>query len=165
MPAWNLSDDALAQAPVIRDARRDDVAAIVELYRSDERSQKHDHAPGAPVPAGYYEVFDAIERDARNRLLVVEVGGVAVGSFQVTLLLDMTPDARENLLVENVIVAAPLRGRGIGEAMMRWAIDEGRRLGCSRVQLTSRETRADAHRFYERLGFEASHRGFRYVLD
>ena len=136
----------------------------VELYRSDERSQKHDNLPGAPVPAGYYTVFDAIERDARNRLLVAELGGTVVGSFQATLLLDMTPDARDNMLIENVIVAAPLRGHGIGEAMMRWAVDEARRLGCARVQLTSRGTRPDAHRFYERLGFEASHVGFRYVI-
>jgi GNAT superfamily N-acetyltransferase len=149
---------------VIRDARREDVAAIVELYRSDELSRKHDNAPGAAVPDGYYAVFDAIQRDTRNRLLVAEVEGVVAGSFQITLLPDMTPDARDNMLVENVIVGAELRGRRVGEAMMRWAIDEARRLGCSRVQLTSRDTRPDAHRFYERLGFTSSHRGFRYVL-
>ena len=75
MTSWIVPEDVLGQAPLIRDARREDVGAIVELYRSDERSQKHDNLPGAPVPAGYYTVFDAIERDARNRLLVAELGG------------------------------------------------------------------------------------------
>jgi len=61
-------------------------------------------------------------------------------------------------------VASDARRRGIGEAMMRFAIDEARRRGCHRVQLTSNKRRRDAHRFYERLGFVASHEGFRLAL-
>jgi len=63
--------------------------------------------------------------------------------------------------VENVIVAPAFRSQGIGEAMMRWAIEEARRRGCFRIQLTSNKVRTRAHRFYERLGFVASHEGMK----
>jgi GNAT superfamily N-acetyltransferase len=60
-----------------------------------------------------------------------------------------------------VIVEPSFRGRGIGEAMMRWAIGEARRRGCFRIQLTSNKVRKRAHRFYERLDFVASHEGMK----
>lgn len=63
-----------------------------------------------------------------------------------------------------MIVEPSLRGQGIGEAMMRWAIDEARRRGCFRVQLTSNKVRKRAHAFYERLGFVASHEGMKLSL-
>jgi len=66
--------------------------------------------------------------------------------------------------VESVHVASDLRRRGIGEAMMRHAIEEARRRGCHRLQLTSNKRRVDAHRFYTRLGFVQSHEGFKLPL-
>lgn len=145
---------------MMRDARREDVARIVELYRQPDGSTKHERV-GDTVADGYYVAFEAIEADARNRLMVAELDGVVVGTFQLTRLPDMTPDGRDNLLIENVVVDVALRVSGIGSSMMRWAIEEGQRLGCARVQLTSNKRRADAHRFYERLGFVRSHEGFR----
>ncbi|HEX4512917.1 MAG TPA: GNAT family N-acetyltransferase, partial [Polyangiaceae bacterium] len=68
------------------------------------------------------------------------------------------------MLVEAVHVQESERNRGIGETMMRFAIDEARRRGCQRVQLTSNKKRTDAHRFYERLGFTRSHEGFKLML-
>jgi GNAT superfamily N-acetyltransferase len=44
---------------------------------------------------------------------------------------------------------------------MRHAIEEARRAGCYKVSLTSNKRRADAHRFYQRLGFRAASEGFR----
>ncbi|MBI5289884.1 MAG: GNAT family N-acetyltransferase [Chloroflexi bacterium] len=148
----------------MRDARREDLPRIVALYRTDELTRKHKGAADAEVEPGYYAVFDAIERDHRNRLLVAEAGGVIAGSFQLTLVPDMQPDGRDVAIVENVIVDAAARGRGIGSAMMRWAVDEARRHGCSQVKLTSSRTRVGAHRFYERLGFEPTHVGFKILL-
>jgi GNAT superfamily N-acetyltransferase len=68
------------------------------------------------------------------------------------------------MLVENVVVDAAMRRHGIGERMMAWAIEEARRLGCDRLQLTSNASNTDAHRFYDRLGLTASHRGYRLPL-
>jgi GNAT superfamily N-acetyltransferase len=67
-------------------------------------------------------------------------------------------------MVESVVVDAELRGRGVGETMMRWAMDEARRRGCTMLHLTSNKDRTDAHRFYERLGFAKSHEGLRITL-
>jgi GNAT superfamily N-acetyltransferase len=66
--------------------------------------------------------------------------------------------------IEAVRVREDYRGRRLGEALVTWAIDEGRRRGCALVQLTSDKSRHDAHRFYERLGFAASHEGMKLAL-
>jgi GNAT superfamily N-acetyltransferase len=66
--------------------------------------------------------------------------------------------------IENVIVDPAARSLGVGAAMMGWAIDEARRRGCIRVQLTTNKARKRAHRFYERLGFTASHEGMKLAL-
>lgn len=68
-------------------------------------------------------------------------------------------------IIEAVRVARGVRGTGLGTELIAWAIDESGRLGCSLVQLTSDASRTDAHRFYERLGFTASHVGFKLHLD
>ena len=165
MTSWIVSEDVLARVPIIRDARRDDVPRIVELFHTDEPTSKHTAAADAPPADGYYATFDAIECDPRNRLLVAEVGGIVAGTFQLTLVPDMGPSGAERAIVENVIVHSAARNRGIGAAMMRWAIDEAKRLSCSKVSLTSGKKRKDAHRFYARLGFTASHEGFAIYLE
>jgi GNAT superfamily N-acetyltransferase len=163
MPSWVVSEE-LPVVELIRDANRADVPRIVALYRTDELTRKHHAAAGAEVEPGYYAAFDAIDGDARNRMLVAEAGGVIVGAFQLTFVPDMQPDGRDVAIIENVIVDGAARGRGIGAAMMRWAVDESRRRGCSQVKLTSNKQRAEAHRFYGRLGFEATHEGFKLLL-
>jgi GNAT superfamily N-acetyltransferase len=161
MPSWVVSEDVLSQAIAMRDARRDDVPRIVALYRTDELTRKHHAESDAAVEPGYYAAFDAIESDPRNRLLVAEADGAIVGAFQLTYIPDMQPDGRDVAMIENVIVDGAKRGRGIGSAMMRWAVVEARQRGCSQLKLTSNVARKDAHRFYERLGFEPSHVGFK----
>jgi GNAT superfamily N-acetyltransferase len=152
------------RALIVRDAARDEVPAIVALYRTDELTRKHAHASPSEVETGYYTAFDMIASDARNRLLVAVTAGEIVGSFQLTYVPDMQPDGREVAIVENVIVHAKSRGSGIGAAMMRWAVETARARNCSQVKLTSSKKRADAHRFYARLGFEATHEGFKLLL-
>lgn len=58
-------------------------------------------------------------------------------------------------------MAADARGHRIGEALVDWAIDRARDRGCRLIQLTTDRSREDAHRFYARLGFEASHLGMK----
>ncbi|HEY2098319.1 MAG TPA: GNAT family N-acetyltransferase, partial [Pseudonocardia sp.] len=66
--------------------------------------------------------------------------------------------------IESVRVHRELRGRRLGEFMIRWAIEEAGRRGCVMVQLTTDRSRTDAHRFYERLGFVSSHEGMKLLL-
>jgi GNAT superfamily N-acetyltransferase len=63
-----------------------------------------------------------------------------------------------------VRVRSDLRSRGIGEALLRWAVDELRARGCAVAQLTTDKLRLDAHRFYPRLGWVQSHEGFKIQL-
>jgi len=148
----------------VRDATREDLPRIVALYRTDELTRKHGDDTGAEIEPGYYAAFEAIESDPRNQLLVAEVAGVIIGSFQLTYVPDMQPDGREVAIIENVMVDASARGTGVGSGMMRWAVKEARSHGCSQVKLTSNTKRADAQRFYERLGFEPTHVGFKILL-
>ena len=164
MKAGTNASDALTQNLQIRDAHGDDVPRIVALYRTDELTRKHISGDVAQIEPGYYAAFEAIDGDSRNRLLVAETGGIIVGSFQLTYVPDMQPDGREVAMIENVIVDGARRGQSIGSEMMRWAVEEARRHGCSQVKLTSSTKRADAHRFYERLGFQPTHVGFKILL-
>jgi GNAT superfamily N-acetyltransferase len=155
----------MADSPVtVRVATRADVPSIVALYRTDELTRKHGSDETAVIEPGYYAAFDAIAADPRNRLLLAEHEGEIAGSFQLTFVPDMQPDGREVAIVENVIVDGARRSAGIGSAMMLWAVEEARRAGCSQVKLTSNNKRGDAHRFYERLGFEPTHTGFKILL-
>jgi GNAT superfamily N-acetyltransferase len=148
----------------VREATREDIPRIVALYRTDELTRKHSSTAETAVEDGYYAAFDAIALDPRNHLFVAEAAHGIVGSFQLTYIPDMQPDGRDVALVENVIVDSAARGGGVGSAMMRWAVEEARRRGCSQVKLTSNAKREDAHRFYARLGFEPTHVGFKILL-
>ena len=116
-------------------------------------------APAAPVLER--EALAKIADDPDNALMVAEQEGSVVGAFHLTMIQYVANRGGRVAQVENVIVEPAFRGRGIGEAMMRWAIGEACRRGCFRIQLTSNKVRKRAHRFYERLGFVASHEGMK----
>jgi GNAT superfamily N-acetyltransferase len=149
---------------VLRDARRGEVAAIVKMLADDELGRAREEI-GDPLPAPYYEAYEEIGRDPNNRLLVAEVRGEIVGTLQLTFIRGLSRKAARRAQIEAVRVAGPHRGTGLGEQMIRAAIEIARNAGCSIVQLTTDKRRADAHRFYERLGFVASHEGMKFSLD
>ncbi len=149
----------------IRDATAADLPRIVDLLQQESLGDERREDPGPPLSDAYVRAFEAIEADPRQRLLVAEVDGAVVGTFVFIVIPNLSYRGRPVAQVENVVVDEPWRGRGVGEAMMRWAIEEARRAGCFRVQLTSNKARKDAHRFYERLGFVATHEGFKLYLS
>ena len=158
--AMRASPELLASL-VIRPARRDEVPTILALYDAGSVGRKHeDLSDFGP----YFEAFDAIAADPSCGLYVAALGDRVVGTFQLTWLRHLSYRGRPTALVEAVHVAPEERGRGIGEVMMRFAIDQARKRGCHRIQLTSNKARKEAHRFYARLGFEASHEGIRMSL-
>ncbi|HEY4113362.1 MAG TPA: GNAT family N-acetyltransferase [Rhizomicrobium sp.] len=146
---------------VIRDARIDDLPAIVAMLADDElgrtREDTHNLEP-------YAEAFRQIDGDTRNRILVAESDGAVVGCFQISFVRGLSRRGAMRALIEGVRVAAEGRGRGIGEAMMRHAVSMAKAEGCALVQLTSDKSRTRAHAFYERLGFKKSHEGFKLEL-
>jgi GNAT superfamily N-acetyltransferase len=144
-------------------ATRDDLPAILGLL-ADDAHASHPEAAGHGDLAPYVEAFDDIAADPRAALYVARLGGRVVGTFHLAVLRYLTYQGGRVAQIESVHVASDVRRGGIGEAMMRFAIDEARRRGCHRVQLTSNKRRVDAHRFYARLGFVASHEGFKLPL-
>ena len=144
-----------------RAARRDDVAAIVRLLADDGLGAGREVVSDPPA-AGYFAAFDEIAANARTLLAVAEdAGGAVVGTLQLTFLPGLSNQGAEQALVSAVRVDSSLRGQGLGEQMMAWAMDEARARGCTSMELLSHASRAAAHRFYERLGFVKSHVGMK----
>ena len=156
--------DASGVPFTLRRARRDDLATLIEMLAADALRRNDDSV--APEFRGRYDVaFDAIDRDPAHTLVVVDdENGNVVGTMQLTLIPGLARGGATRLQIEAVRVAESTRGLGLGTAMIRWAIEDARSRGAALVQLTSDARRDDAHRFYERLGFEASHVGFKLFL-
>lgn len=151
-------------ALTIRRAVEADLPVVIRLFAIPDEGNLKDEDPGPPLPSCYRDALLAIAADPNNALMVAEAGGVVLGAFHLTILQYVAYRGGRVAQIENVIVEPDARSRGIGEAMMRWAVDEARRRGCFRVQLTTNKTRKRAHRFYERLGFVASHEGMKLAL-
>jgi GNAT superfamily N-acetyltransferase len=162
--------DALAQLELgqggvtLRPARRDDVPALVALITADQLGATRDGVRDDADLAAYLAAFEAIDADPAHILAVAEAAGQIVGTLQLSFLPGLARRGALRAQIEAVRVAAGSRGSGLGAAMMAWAIDEARRRGCVLVQLTTDKSRSDAHRFYQRLGFVASHEGMKLAL-
>jgi GNAT superfamily N-acetyltransferase len=151
--------------PTIRRALEADLPVVICLFATPDEGNAKREDLGPPLPPCYAEALARIAGDPDNALMVAELDGVVVGAFHLTIIQYVANRGGRVAQIENVIVDPTVRGRGIGEAMMRWAIDEARQRGCFRVQLTSNKVRKRAHRFYARLGFVASHEGMKLLLD
>jgi GNAT superfamily N-acetyltransferase len=144
---------------LIRAAGRDDVPALVALFADDGLGGHGDATDPSALP-DYLAAFDWIATNPTNAIFVAELDGEVVGTFQTILGRSLSGRGARHLTVAAVQTRADMRGRGIGAAMMRFAIERADALGASKVKLTSNASRADAHRFYRRLGFAQSHAGF-----
>jgi GNAT superfamily N-acetyltransferase len=116
------------------------------------------------VDAAYWRAFEEIDADPRNELIVADHDGTVVGTCQLTFTPSLSRRGTERMTVEAVRVRGDLRGRGVGRAMMLWALDRARERSCGLAQLTTDKRRSDAHRFYASLGFVASHEGMKLSL-
>jgi GNAT superfamily N-acetyltransferase len=154
----------MPDAITLREARREDVAAIVRLLADDHLGAGRE-AVSDPPAAAYFEAFERVAADPRNLLAVAEdARGAVIGTLQMTFIPGLSNQGAELALIEAVRVESGLRGQGLGQVMIGWALDVARRRGCRFVELFTHASRVDAHRFYERLGFEKSHAGMRRAL-
>src|SRR5690242_3518799 len=154
-----------APTPVhIRSANRDDVPAIVHLLADDMLGVTREQATD-PLPRQYWDAFDAMAAQRGNELLVAELDGEIVGCLQLTTIPGLSRMGMVRGQLEGVRVSSAHRGRRIGETLVHAAMERAKELGCSVVQLTTDRRRVDAHRFYERLGFEATHVGMKRALE
>ena len=151
------------KAVAFRRAVPADLAAIVALLADDPIASTRETA-GPQLDPAYRNAFAAIERDPNQLLAVAERGGQVIGVLQLSFIPGLTRRGMWRGQIEGVRVAAEERGSGVGRAMLEWAVGECRKRGCGLVQLTSDKRRSDAHGFYEALGFEATHQGYKLSL-
>jgi GNAT superfamily N-acetyltransferase len=145
----------------IRAAVAEDIPAVVGMLADDPLGARRE-SPDDLAP--YLSALERISTDPNQRLVVAVRAGRVVGTLQLTIVPGLSRCGATRSIIEGVRVHADERGSGLGTRFIEWAIEESRRENCRLVQLTSDSTRTDAHRFYERLGFEASHVGFKLQL-
>ncbi|WP_217247012.1 GNAT family N-acetyltransferase [Streptomyces sp. AC602_WCS936] len=145
----------------IRPTAEDDLPAIVAMLADDPLGARRE-SPDDLSP--YLAAFERLSADPNQHLVVAVRDGRVVGTLQLTIVPGLSRRGATRSIIEGVRVHADERGSGLGTQLIEWAVDESRRQGCQLVQLTSDKTRTDAHRFYERLGFSASHTGFKLQL-
>ena len=146
---------------MIRLATVEDIPAIVAMLADDPLGATRETDAGS---SGYKMAFEKISSDPNQLLVVGELAGEVVATMQLTFIPGLSRGGSTRALIEAVRVRGDQRGRGLGRRFIGWAIDEARAAGCAVIQLTSDRSRADAHRFYESLGFEASHLGMKLML-
>jgi GNAT superfamily N-acetyltransferase len=148
---------------IFRTATRADLPAILALLADDEVSRSRG-VVAEGTDARVWAAFEAIDADPRNELIVADDGGAVLGTCQLTFTPSLSRGGTERMTIEAVRVRTDLRGRGVGRAMMLWALDVARVRGCGLAQLTTDKRRTEARRFYASLGFTASHEGMKLDL-
>ncbi|HEX2166325.1 MAG TPA: GNAT family N-acetyltransferase [Longimicrobiales bacterium] len=148
----------------IRNAKAGDLPDIVALLTDDMLGRTRESADGQ-LAQSYVRAFAAIDEDPNNELLVAFMDGRLVATLQLTFTPSLSFQGSWRATIESVRAASDLRGRGIGAVLMSYAIDRARERDCGIVQLSTNKIRTDARRFYERLGFTASHHGMKLMLE
>ncbi|MFB7913710.1 GNAT family N-acetyltransferase [Streptomyces sp. NPDC056061] len=145
----------------IRTATPADIPSIVAMLADDPLGAQRE-SPDDLTP--YHAAFRRLADDPNQHLVVAVREGRAVGTLQLTVIPGLSRRGSTRAVIESVRIHADARGSGLGTHLITWAVEESRRQNCQLVQLTSDATRTEAHRFYEQLGFTASHLGFKLSL-
>ncbi|MDO5632399.1 MAG: GNAT family N-acetyltransferase [Paracoccus sp. (in: a-proteobacteria)] len=143
-----------------RQATRADIPAVAAMLADDMLGRARESADLAP----YLAAFDAMRAEGANHLIVAEEAGQVIACYQITFISGLSLTAARRAQIEAVRVARSHRGQGVGEAMMADAEARARAAGCRLIQFTTNKARVDAHRFYDRMGFTASHIGYKKAL-
>ena len=144
-----------------RKATKEDVPFIVQMIADDELGKLRENYQD-PLPEVYYQAFANIDQDPNQELMVVEnEEGEIIGTLQLSFIQYLTYQGGIRAQIEAVRIRSDQRGQGIGETLFKWAINRAKEKGAHLLQLTSDKKRPDAIRFYEQLGFKATHEGMK----
>ena len=146
-----------------REAQRSDLASLVQMLADDKLGSSREDS-SEPINSRYAEAFGYIDQDPNNELIVVENNGKLVGMLQLSFIPYLTHTGSWRCLIEGVRIHSNYRGYGLGSKLINWAIERAKERKCAMVQLTSDKQRTDALKFYQSLGFVASHEGFKLKL-
>lgn len=150
----------MSETLLFRPATQADVPLIVKMLAADKLGALRERFEN-PLPKAYWEAFAVIEQDPNHELMVVEMEGEVIGTLQLSFIPYLTYQGGWRAQIEAVRIREDKRGLGLGAAFFTWAIDRAKARGAHVLQLTSDKKRPDALRFYENLGFKASHEGFK----
>ncbi|RDB04847.1 GNAT family N-acetyltransferase [Runella aurantiaca] len=147
-----------------RKATKQDIPFIVQMLADDELGKLRENYQ-SPLPDLYYEAFTNIENDVNQELIVIENdANEIIGTLQLSFIQYLTYQGGIRAQIEAVRIRSDQRGQGIGETVFMWAIQRAKERGAHVLQLTTDKQRPDAIRFYEKLGFKASHEGMKMHL-
>jgi ribosomal protein S18 acetylase RimI-like enzyme len=152
-----------SSSPTFRHAIAQDLPQLVAMLADDDLGAQREDS-SQPLNSNYRTAFDAIDRDPNNILVVAEVEQSIIGMLQLTFIPYLTHIGSWRCLIEGVRIHPEYRGKGLGRTLIEWSIDAARKRQCQIVQLTSDKQRPEALRFYESLGFNATHEGFKLKL-
>src|SRR5699024_6449248 len=141
---------------IIRKAYIDDLRDIVRMFADDELGSQREKYED-PLPNDYYRAIKVIKSQIGNQIIVATEYQVVIGCLQLTIISGLARQGMNRAQIEGVCVDGKQRGKGTGEALLKEAIAIAKSEECGLVQLTTDKQRNDAHRFYEQLGFAASH--------
>jgi len=150
-------------ALTFRLATKDDITAIVKMLADDALGTTRENI-SEPISTKYINAFNIINTDPNQELTIVEMGNEIVATFQLTFIQYLSHEGGLRAQVEAVRTRSAYRGRGIGRKVFEYAINRAKQKGCLLIQLTSDKERPDAIRFYQSLGFTASHEGMKRML-
>ncbi|XMO88143.1 GNAT family N-acetyltransferase [Algibacter sp. AS12] len=146
---------------IYRKATLDDLPEIIGIYADDKLGKTREKFQ-TPLPKEYLDAFKNISEDKNQELIVVvnEVNEI-VGTLQLTFLQYLNRLGSLRAQIESVHIKKEQQGKGLGKAMFTWAINRAKEKNAVLIQLTSDKKRPEAIKFYENLGFIASHEGFK----
>lgn len=144
-----------------RKAKKEDVVEVVRMIADDKLGKLRENFRD-PLPDVYYAAFENITNDTNQELIVLEnTEGAIIGTMQLSFIQYLTYRGGIRAQIEAVRIRKDYRGKGIGEQMFRWAIQRAKERKAHLIQLTTDKKRPEALRFYEKLGFRASHEGMK----
>jgi GNAT superfamily N-acetyltransferase len=146
-----------------RQAVLEDLPYIVDMLSDDPLGAQRERFE-VPLPDSYFAAFEAISNNPLNELIVAIVDDTVIGVLQLTFIPNISYQGGWRALIEGVRVSADYRSLGVGRKLFEYAINRAKEEGCHMVQLTMDKQRTDAHRFYQSLGFQATHEGFKLHL-
>lgn len=144
----------------IRTATKEDLPSIIEMIANDKLGKLREDYQ-LPLPNHYVEAFENILEDKNQELMVIESENLVIGTFQLSFIQYLTYKGGVRAQIEAVRVHEEYRGKGIGEMAFKWAIKRSEERGAHLLQLTTDKKRPEALKFYEKLGFVATHEGMK----
>ncbi|MGD9143871.1 MAG: GNAT family N-acetyltransferase [Dehalococcoidia bacterium] len=143
----------------IRKAKESDIPRILELYQQLAMNPEELESV-TTGPEFAREMFLKMTELEGYHLLVAVVDGEVMGTAVLVILPGLAHGISHWGVVEFMVVDETHRSRGIGQVLMDRAAELAQEAGCYKIMLGSNKKRTDAHRFYRKAGYTATHEGF-----